>query len=868
MKKIILLLGFIIFSLGTFAQNYTKLFRNRIEADTLKANYWLIINGDTLHSLNPTEGQFLKFVGGKYVNSDPDALAADSMIFDKTTGILKIYKNGLATLQDTLDGRYATYDSLRDTLSLTYVPYIGATQNLNLDSKSARTSAVIFKTDSVPDFSSYKLFADTVNHTLAFYNDEHEIAMQIGQELWSRVYNSGAIALNGRIVRINGSFNGVATVTLASNEVHTSAEGVLGVATHDIETNTWGFITTFGEVHDLNTSSCVEGTLIYLGTNGQWTHVRPVAPNFVIEVGTCIYSHATQGKILVNVKGSPHDIIQNAFNGSFIEGMKFTVTSNGSAVTGILERTGGGDLTMQFSDGFTTLDCTPAKTLPLVEGSATVPQTNYIYVLKSTKDIALSTSGWPTDEHIKISEVACRTAALTQADGVLRNQNWNDHLSGSNGMGHLNHVNERIRRLNADWDSGVEPSVSIASVANPDNVYFSTTGGKVYQMHLQDFPAQNMPTADIHVVNHYTTPFTTTSNLNTLLTDALNVSMSNRSFSLVIWGVQNESGEVSHLMLNLPTGSYTGSSLAIADASNYSVYSIPNQFRGVGFLIARVTLSHSTASSGTWTLDQIQDLRGYLPNSAVGGSSGGGVGVSTYTGLLDTPNSYSSSANKLQGVNSLETALESKGVTATLAGTLNIPTGQRYQQNGLPIFTENITSGSSGTDGYHFIGNGLNSSPLWKTTNQAIGGGSLVTNRLSYWDGGKFVSINDGTNGQRLTTNGSGVYSFTTETNTPQTLSGTTPTWNLANGRDAKITLTGNTTITVTNAVDGMTGTLWVTNAASVYTLTFAGYVNAIDPFIRLAANMVTTSGGSKSDDFTFKYNGVKLNWNGTLNRE
>jgi len=243
-----------------------------------------------------------------------------------------------------------------------------------------------------------------------------------------------------------------------------------------------------------------------------------------------------------------------------------------------------------------------------------VPQTNYVYALKSTKDIAVSTSDWPSEEHIKISQVACRTAALTQSDGVLRNQNWNDHIAGSNGSGHISHINERIRQLNAEYKSGVDQTVTIVSASTPDNVYFSTTGGKVYQMHLQDFPAQSMPTADIHIVNHFTTPYTTTINLNTQLTDALNVTLSNRSFSFVIWGVQNETGENSHLMLNLPIGSYLSGANAIIDESNYSVYTIPKQFKGVGFLIARVTFSHSSAGGGTWTLDQVQDLRGYIPN--------------------------------------------------------------------------------------------------------------------------------------------------------------------------------------------------------------------------------------------------------------
>lgn len=207
------------------------------------------------------------------------------------------------------------------------------------------------------------------------------------------MYNNGTIKLDGKVVRINGSFGEVATVELADNRVHTSVEGVLGVVTHDIEGNTYGFITTMGEVHELDTSLCPEGGALYVGQDGALTHTRPIAPNFVIQVATCIYSHVTNGKILVNVNGRPQDIIENAFNGSFIEGMKFTVTSDGTTITGTLQLNGGGDLTAMFSDGFTTIDCTPAKTIILTAGTATIPQTNWVYLLKSTKDITTSTSG-------------------------------------------------------------------------------------------------------------------------------------------------------------------------------------------------------------------------------------------------------------------------------------------------------------------------------------------------------------------------------------------------------------------------------------------------------------------------------------------
>jgi len=549
-----------------------------------------------------------------------------------------------------------------------------------------------FTQQQKPIHGAYRLFADTVAHTLGFYNDEADITMQIGSEMWSRVYNnSGSNKLNGTVVRITGSEGDIPTINLASNDYHVTADGVLGVATHDIETNTYGFITTIGEVHGLNTSSCPEGSILYLGVNGSYTHIRPLAPNFVVEIGTCLFSDAVDGTILVNIKGSPYDIVHNSFNDIFLESMKFTVTSNGTTTIGSIQRNGGGDLTMQFSSGFSTLDCTPAATVTLTAGTATIPQTNYVYVPKSSGVLTASTSGWPSEEHIKVSEVACRTSALTQADGVLRNQNWNDHIAAANGSGHISHINERIRRLNADWYSGVAPTLTIVSAANPDNVYFSNTGGKVYQMHQQDFPAQAMPTDDIHVVNHFTTPYSTTTNLNTQLTDALGATLVSKSYSLVIWGIQNESGELSHLMVNLPIGSYLSATNAIKDADNYSVYTIPNQFKGVGFLIARITLSHNPSNSGTWTLEQIQDLRGYFPNNTAGsGSSGSGGGVTTYLGLLDTPNTYASSANKLQGVNSGETAIESKAMTVTLAGTANIPSGQQYQINGGSIVVDAI----------------------------------------------------------------------------------------------------------------------------------------------------------------------------------
>ena len=94
--------------------------------------------------------------------------------------------------------------------------------------------------------------------------------------------------------------------------------------------------------------------------------------------------------------------IRGFFNGSFRESFDALATSDGATITMSLEYPGGGDLTMQFSDGNTELDCSPALTIELTPGTISGPQGNYIYIPQSTKVLTKSITGWPSSEHIKI----------------------------------------------------------------------------------------------------------------------------------------------------------------------------------------------------------------------------------------------------------------------------------------------------------------------------------------------------------------------------------------------------------------------------------------------------------------------------------
>jgi hypothetical protein len=142
-------------------------------------------------------------------------------------------------------------------------------------------------------------------------------------------------------------------------------------------------------------------------------------------------------------------------------------------------------------------------------------------------------------------------------------------------------------------------------------------------------------------------------------------------------------------------------------------------------------------------------------------------------------------------------------------------------------------------------------------------GNTLAVNGNGYLNGSLTATSlvkSGGTSAQVLKADGS------VENQTFQTLSGTTPTLNVVNGINAKITISGITTITLSNLVAGMTGDIRVENPATLYTLTVAGYTNEVNRAVCVSTdvNQLSISGGSKVDWFSWKYTGTELMWNGT----
>jgi len=637
------------------------------------------------------------------------AITANTTLIGTTSG----------TLQTDIDTNTAnistnTYDI--GVVSGTVDSHIASTANphtVTLEQARAADSTISgnidFNENSIDNLDALN-FALTSGTAQIYWDEEDFCAyvdnglghpLHVGRDSQIEYLNTtGSLIPTGTVLSVTGaaahpvSGNILLTVLLPRADISDTLGRNIMIATHDVEDDASGVATHVGKLYHMDTSTFTIGDVLYISatTAGALTNIRPEFPNYEVFVGTAMEIHATLGKINIDPNLNVDDTDTNFFNGLFRESFDFLVTSSGSTVTGTLTPNGTNvDMTLMFSSGFSIFDTSPGAEVLLTAGTDEIPQTNYIYIPETTKVLTVSTSAWLEAEHVKIAQISLRSAAATASDGVMRNQNWNDHLAGTNHQGHLSHVTEKLRQFEAQWDNGVEGS----STTDGTDVWVSNTAGEVYQMHKQTFPAYDTETGDdLHIVNNFAESYVTETNLNTQILDSLGNSLSNLSFSFVMWGISNKTGEPSHLMINLPTGGYSKNfpDTAVNDASNTSVYTIPRDYQGVGFLIARFT--YILAGTTSWTLYDTEDLRGRVPNASAGGGGGGG-GVTSFLGLTDTPSAYTGEGGKSLKVNIGDTAVEFLDLVET-----DITDLDKYTQAEVDTISGSLQSEIDGKDNY------------------------------------------------------------------------------------------------------------------------------------------------------------------------
>jgi len=208
------------------------------------------------------------------------------------------------TAQTTADGAYAHANGAFDSANTKFASaggtvsgFVDVTQNVSVGSYVDLNTA-----PSNPTHSEGRLFYDNTQKSLAYYNEDSEMTLQIGQETVVRVYNkSGDTINNASVVRITGSDGaGFPAISLADATSAVNSE-VIGITTTEIANDSYGYVTTDGKVGGVDTSLLSDGAELFLSTTpGEYTTTVPATPNIAQAVGY-VSSVGASGSILVNL---------------------------------------------------------------------------------------------------------------------------------------------------------------------------------------------------------------------------------------------------------------------------------------------------------------------------------------------------------------------------------------------------------------------------------------------------------------------------------------------------------------------------------------------------------------------------------------
>jgi hypothetical protein len=222
-----------------------------------------------------------------------------------------------------------------------YVPYIGATTNVNLGNHGLISDYLQLNNLplSVPTTAGTMAWND-VDGTLDVRLKGGNVTLQVGQETIIRVVNKTDINLleaNYQVVRVRtqaegGSQGQRLAVKLAQANSKANHTGILGLVTETINNNTEGFITSFGLVKNINTTGNLQGetwsdgTVLWLSDTvpGALTNIEPLT--HPVQIGYVVYAHQNNGKIFVSLEegvdelGELHNVsAQSPSNGDILQ---------------------------------------------------------------------------------------------------------------------------------------------------------------------------------------------------------------------------------------------------------------------------------------------------------------------------------------------------------------------------------------------------------------------------------------------------------------------------------------------------------------------------------------------------------------------
>ena len=159
-----------------------------------------------------------------------------------------------------------------------------------------------FTSTSAPSFAEGRVWYDSTEKALAFYNDSSSLAVHLAQDLIVKVINNtGSTIANGSPVYITGTSSGQTYPNIALARADVAAtSSVIGLTNGAIANGAIGYVSAQGIIDNVNTGTFTVGQVLYLSPYSAGQLMNTIPPTGItVQVGIVTFVNSSTGHIYV-----------------------------------------------------------------------------------------------------------------------------------------------------------------------------------------------------------------------------------------------------------------------------------------------------------------------------------------------------------------------------------------------------------------------------------------------------------------------------------------------------------------------------------------------------------------------------------------